>query len=162
MPITRQKKEEVLKDLQGRLKKAQFVAFVNFHGLSVALATDLRRKLREAGAEYSVIKKTLIKKGLEGTSFTGTLSNLEGEVAVITSDTDPIAPAKVLQDFVKKNKVLKAVGGVFENSYVGPEVMVRLGSIPSREVLLAQIVNIINSPIQGLVVALSKIAEKKA
>lgn len=161
MPITRQKKEEILKDLQSRLKKAQFVAFVNFHGLTVAMATDLRRKLREAGADYSVIKKTLIKKGLEGTTFSGTLSELEGEVAVITSETDPVAPAKVLQDFVKKNKVLKAVGGVYENSYVGPEVMVKLGNIPSREVLLAQIVNIINSPIQGFVVALDKIAEKK-
>lgn len=162
MAITRQKKEEVLKDLQSSLKKAQFIAFVNFHGLSVALSSDLRRKLRAVGATYDVVKKTLIKRGLSEHDFGGTLPEMEGETAIITSEADPIAPSKVLLDFIKKNKTLKATGGVFEKNYVGPETISMLGSIPPREVLLAQIVNIINSPIQGFVVALDKIAEKKA
>ncbi len=162
MAITRQKKEEVLVGLQGNLKKAKFIAFVNFHGLSVALSSDLRRKLRAVGATYDVIKKTLVKKGLDDYKFGGALPEMEGETAIIISETDPISPSKVLQDFIKKNKILKVTGGVFEENYVGPETITMLGSIPSREVLLAQIVNIINSPIQGFVVALDKIAEKKA
>jgi large subunit ribosomal protein L10 len=162
MAITRQKKEDILKDLQGSLKKAQFIAFVNFHGLSVALSSDLRRKLRAAGASYDVVKKTLIKKGLSDYKFGGTQPEMEGETAIIISEGDPIAPAKVLHDFIKKNKILATTGGVFESNYVGADVIKMLGSIPPREVLLAQIVNIINSPIQGFVVALDKIAEKKA
>ena len=158
--ITKQKKEEILGKIQKKLSKADFVAFVNFHGLNVSLVSDLRKKLKTAGAEYDVVKKTLVKKGLSGISYGGELPKLDGEVAVITS-ADPLAPSKIIQEFIRKNKVLSALGGVYDNNYVGADVIKMLGNIPSREVLLAQIVNIINSPIQGIVVALDGIASKK-
>lgn len=161
MSITKQKKGEILEKIQKKLGKAGFVAFVNFHGLNVALVSDLRKKLKAAGADYDVIKKTLIKKGLSGIAYGGDLPKLDGEVAVITS-ADPLAPSKVIQEFTKKNKVLSALGGVYENSYIGADIIKMLGNIPPREVLLAQLVNIINSPIQGIVVALDRIASKKA
>ena len=160
MSINKQKKGEILEKIQKKLNKAEFVAFVNFHGLNVALVSDLRKKLKAAGAEYNVAKKTLVKKGLSGISYGGELPKLDGEVAVITS-ADPLAPSKVIQEFIKKNKVLAALGGVYDKNYVGGDVIKMLGSIPPREVLLAQIVNIINSPIQGIVVVLDKISKLK-
>ena len=160
MSINKQKKGEILEKIQKKLNKAEFVAFVNFHGLNVALVSDLRKKLKVAGAEYNVAKKTLVKKGLSGISYGGELPKLDGEVAVITS-ADPLAPSKVIQEFIKKNKVLAALGGVYDKNYVGGDVIKMLGSIPPREVLLAQIVNIINSPIQGIVVVLDKISKLK-
>ncbi|MFA4890488.1 MAG: 50S ribosomal protein L10 [Candidatus Paceibacterota bacterium] len=160
MSITKQKKGEILEKIQKKLSKAGFVAFVNFHGLNVAHVSDLRKKLKAAGAEYDVVKKTLVKKGLTDIKYGGELPKLDGEVAVITS-VEPLAPSKVIHDFIKKNKVLSALGGVYEKTYVGADIIKMLGSIPPREVLLAQIVNIINSPIQGIVVALDRIANKK-
>ena len=150
-----------MEKIQKKLSKAGFVAFVNFHGLNVALVSDLRKKLKAAGAEYDVAKKTLFKKGLNDIGYGGEMPKLDGEVAVITS-ADPLAPSKIINDFIKKNKVLAALGGVYEKNYVGADVIKMLGNIPSREVLLAQLVNIINSPIQGIVVALDRIANKKA
>lgn len=161
MSITKQKKSEILKGLEEKIKKATVVVFVNFHGLAVGAEKELRKILRTIGAEYTVAKKTLIKKALEKSDFGGELLNLEGEIAVVVSGKDPLEPIKTIATFAKKNQQIKLMAGVFENKYIDKETVVMLGNIPAREVLLAQIVNIINSPIQGIVVALDKIANKK-
>jgi len=159
--ITKQKKEEILKKLETNLKKAKIVVFVNFHGLSVSLANELRKILRSADVTYMVAKKTLIKKALESFGFSGEMPKLDGEIAIAVSNSDPIASAKVLEEFAKKNKdKIKLSGGVFENKYIGAETVAMLANIPPREILLGQIVNIINSPIQELVVALNGITTK--
>jgi len=159
--ITKQQKNETIKNLKENLKKANIVMFVNFHGLNVKLAGELRRALRKIGASYTVARKTLVKKALESFNLPGEMPNLEGEMALAYSETDALAPAKELHQFAKKNKTLKILGGIFENQYVGAEKIVALAVIPSRETLLAQMLNIINSPRKGVVVALAEIAKKK-
>lgn len=159
MAITRQKKEETIKDLKEKLKKSQVIIFVNFHGLNVLAVSDLRRKLREIDTGYKVVKKTLIKKTLENFGLEGEFPELEGEVAVVFSESDPIAPAKLIKEFAKKNSI-KLVAGVFENKYIDGNTVVMLANIPPREVLLGQLVNVINSPIQGLVVTLNGVISK--
>ena len=161
MAVTKQKKEETLKDLKEMLTDAKIAVFVNFHGLSVASASELRKSLGKIGVSYMVAKKTLIKKALESFGFSGETPILDGEMALAVSKVDALEPAKVIKDFAKKNKTIQISGGVFENTYVGAEMVVMLANIPPREVLLAQLVNIINSPIQGFVVALSEIAKVK-
>lgn len=156
MAITRQKKEETIKDLKEKLKKSQVIIFANFHRLNVSAVSDLRRKLKEIGAGYKVAKKTLIKKTMEDFGFEGGFPDLEGEIAVVFSDSDPIAPAKLIKDFSKKNSI-KLAAGVFENKYIDGNTVIMLANIPPREVLLGQLANVINSPIQGLVVALNGI-----
>jgi len=153
--ITKQKKQEILKDLENNLRKAKIVVFVNFHGLNVAAAAELRKSLREIGVKYLVAKKTLIKKALESFNFQGELPELEGEISLAFSEGDPIASAKILEQFAKKNKTIKLLAGIFENKYISSENLVILASIPSREVLLGQLVNVINAPIQRLVVTLN-------
>lgn len=159
MAITKHKKHEIVKDLKEGFKKAQVIIFVNFHGLSVSAVSDLRKKLKEVGTNYKVVKKTLIKKTLEDFNFNGEIPELDGEVAIAFSENEPVAPAKIIKDFSKKNSV-KLLGGVFENKYIDEKTMIILANIPPKEVLLAQFVNVINSPIQGMVVALNEISTK--
>lgn len=159
--ITKQQKNEILNNAKEGIKKASIVMFVNFHGLNVKLTSELRRLLKNAGSKYLVTRKTLIKKALEAFSFGGEMPNLEGELAIALADGDPLSSAKALNNFAKKNKFFKILGGIFENQYIGTGRVVELASIPSREILLSQIVNIINSPKRGLVVALSEILKKK-
>lgn len=140
--------------LKEGFREARMVAFVNFHGLSVAAASDLRRLLKSVGTRYLVAKKTLIKKAMEEAGFEGEPPELEGEIALAFAAGDPVASARALKDFAKKNGI-KLAGGVFENKYVNKETVVMLANIPPREVLIAQFVNLINSPVRGFAGVLS-------
>ncbi len=156
MAITKEKKEEILEKLKENLKKAKLVIFVNFHGLNVASAGELRKMLKKMETGYLVAKKTLIKKALEEIKFTGDMPELKGEIGLAFSENDSIETVKSLKDFAKK-KNIKLMGGVFENKYIDDKTVIILANIPAKEVLLAQFANVINSPIQGLVVALNEI-----
>ena len=135
--------------------------FVNFHGLSVGEATAVRRALHNEGIGYFVSKKTLAKKVFTESGVTGEFPELSGELAIAYGE-DPIAPAREMQKFSKtlKDKV-SILGGVFENHFVGAAEMKVIASIPTRQILYGQFVNLINSPIQGLVIALDGIAKQK-
>ncbi|MFA6253863.1 MAG: 50S ribosomal protein L10 [Candidatus Paceibacterota bacterium] len=161
MAITKKQKSEIIDKVKEIVKKGKTIVFVNFHGLTVAGVNELRRSLRAKGVGYYVAKKTLIKRAFDGSPITGALPELDGEVAVAYSE-DALLPVKEIYDFHKKNtEVIKIIGGVFEGAYADMEKMLALAKIPSREVLLGQFVNVINSPIQGLVVALDAIAKQK-
>ncbi|MEK7136397.1 MAG: 50S ribosomal protein L10 [Patescibacteria group bacterium] len=161
MALTREKKSVILEKVKKAVKSAQSIAFVNFHGLSVSGADDLRKGLREVGVGYSVAKKTLVRLALADSGIAGNLPDLPGEIAIAYGD-DLIAPAKGVYDFGKKNNdTVKIVGGVFEGRFMDADEMLAVAKIPGREVLYGQFVNLINWPIQGLVVALDAIAEKK-
>ena len=173
MAITRQKKEEITKELTDVLKKAKSVVFVSFHGLSVSEVNQVRKKLRSMGVGYLVAKKRLVKRVLSGMSLEGTLPELPGELAVAYGE-DVIAPAKGVAEFKKKFKdALSSVGGIMEMRYLGAEEVRALASIPGREVLYGQFVTVIHAPVQqtvsvlnnivsSFVVALDQIAQKKA
>lgn len=158
--LNKQKKGEILKDLETDLKTAKIVIFVNFHGLNVSASHKLRKLLREIGVKYLVVKKTLIKKVLEVVKFAGEMPQLEGETAVAFSESDSLEPFKVIQKFSKENKVMKMTAGIFESKYIDSEKVMTLANIPSREILLVQLINVINSPMRGLVVTLNGIAKK--
>ncbi len=122
--------------------------------------TAMRAALREKGVGYFVAKKTLMKRAFDG-AFTGEMPELEGEIAVAYS-TDAIAPAQNIKEFAEKYKEnIAIVGGIFQGVYKSREEMTEIASIPSLQVLRGMFVNVINSPIQGLVIALNGIAEKK-
>ena len=121
----------------------------------------MRAKLREEGVGYFVAKKTLIRRALDGV-FEGEIPTLDGEVALAYS-ADAIAPAQNVRVFAKQfADNIAILGGVFEGVYKNKEEMTEIASIPALPVLRGMFVNVINSPIQGLAVALNQIAEKKA
>ncbi len=164
MAITKQKKTEIVEKLRGIFTTSPAVAFVQFKKLTVKNVQELRRKLREAGAGYYVAKKTLIRKSLEGGSVTGELPNLDGEVAVayLERGDDVTAPAREVFGFEKKlEKAVRLIGGIFEGKFIGQEKVLSLASIPSRQTLLAQFTNLVNSPIQRFATVLDSIAKKK-
>lgn len=165
MAKTKAQKGDVLSKLQKIFVESKSIAFVNFHKLTVKNAEELRRKLREGQTGYFVAKKTLIRKALLGIKTEGTVPALEGEIGVAYLESkgeDLTAPAREVFGFEKKfEKAIGLVGGIFEGLFKGREDMVALASIPSRQTLYAQFANLINSPIQRLVVGLDQIAKAK-
>lgn len=161
MAITKAKKQDILAKLSELKDGADSIVFVHYKGLPVADTTAMRKELREKGVGYLVSKKTLMKRAFDGT-FTGEMPVLDGEIAVAYS-ADPMAPAQSMQDFAIKFKdKISIVGGVFQGVYKNEAEMIEIASIPSLQVLRGMFVNVINSPIQGLVVGLNALAEKRS
>ena len=159
--ITREKKVDILAKLEEIKKDSDSIVFVNFKGLGVTDSNSMRRTLRERGVGYFVAKKTLMKR-VFGESFDGQMPELEGEIAVAYS-ADAIAPAQNIKEFTATHMdKLAIVGGIFQGVFKNREEMTEIASIPPLQVLRGMFVNVINSPIQGLVIALDQIAEKKA
>jgi large subunit ribosomal protein L10 len=161
MAITKAKKETIVSRLEAVKKDSESIVFVKFRGMSVANSTAMREELRQKGVGYFVAKKTLMKRTF-GESYTGSMPQLDGEIAVAYS-SDAIAPAQNIKDFALKYKDnLAIVGGVFQGVFKSKEEMTEIASIPPLQVLRGMFVNVINSPIQGMVLALNAIAEKKS
>lgn len=161
MAKTRDQKKEMVSVLENISKDSKSVVFVNFTKLLVKDETALRNKLRENGLSYKVIKKTLLKKGFGNASLAGEMPELEGMVAIAYGD-DLIGPAREVYEFQKTRKEnISIVGGVFDGKYMNKEEMMSIATIPSTQVMYGQFVNLINTPIQQFVTALSKIAEQK-
>ncbi len=162
MAVTKQKKAETTKELDTLLAGANSVVFVNFHGLSVADTTMLRRKLRNEGVGLKVAKKTLLKRSLGVKGVAGELPELSGEVA-IAYGADLLAPAREVYAFQKESKDKIAIlGGIFDGNYKGKEDMLSIATIPPLQTLRGMFVNLINSPIQRFAVVLDQIAAKKS
>lgn len=161
MPISKNKKKEIVQDVANAVKTAKTVVFVNFHGMTVAETSMVRKQLKGNGVGYLVAKKTLAKRALADSGATGTMPELEGEFGLVYG-TDIIAPAREVYDFQKKldNKIA-IVGGIFDGKYMGKGEMVVIASIPPLKTLYAQFVNLINSPLQGFAMAVDQIAKKK-
>jgi large subunit ribosomal protein L10 len=162
MARTKSEKKEILEKLQKIVNDAKSLVFVNFHGLNVGNTTIVRKKLREEGVGFFVSKKTLTRKALESNKFDGNIPNLDGEVGLAYS-TDLIAPAREVYEFQKKFKdSISILGGVFEGKFMSKEEMLNIATIPSQKTLQGMFVNVINSPIQGFVMALDQISKKKS
>lgn len=161
MAISKDKKKEIVDKLTGAFKDAKSLVFVNFRGLSVGNTTDMRKTLKDEGVSYTVAKKTLTKKALEKEKFDGTLPLLEGELAIAWGD-DLMAPAREVHNFGKQfPESIKILGGVFDGKYMSQSEMEEIALIPGLDVLRGKFVNIINSPIQRMAVALGEIAKSK-
>jgi large subunit ribosomal protein L10 len=161
MAITKAKKQEIVAHVADILSSAKSVTFVNFHKVSVTEMTHVRKQLRGQGVGFYVAKKTLAKLALDKAGVSGELPELNGEVALVYSE-DLLASAREIHAFQKSlDGRISILGGVFEGAYKNKAEMESIASIPGRQTLYAQFVNIINSPIQGFVVALNAIADKR-
>lgn len=161
MPRTKADKKEIIEKVKKIADESKTLVFVNFHGIKVADATKIRRKLTAESVGLFVAKKSLTRKAFEGGKVKGTMPVLDGEVAMAYS-TDIIAPAREVYAFQKEYRdAIKIIGGVFEGEFVDKEKMLSIALIPGQKTLYAMFANVINSPIQGLVIGLSEIAKKK-
>ena len=161
MAITKQKKVEILAKIDGILKEAKTVVFVNFHNLTVAKERELRSSLRKEGVGYTVAKKSLIKRALDAKGVTGTLPELNGEVA-IAYGVDELSPAREVAAFAKGNaEQLSMLGGIFDGKFMDKSEINAIASIPGMLALRAQFVQLINSPRQRFAVVVQQFAESK-
>jgi len=161
MAITKDRKKELLDKANNVFASSQSVVFASVKGLGANDTNTMRSTLKESGVGYNVIKKTLVGKALDEATIDGDRPEFEGELALAYSD-DLIAPARLVQEFAKKHKENVAiVGGVFDGAYMDKAAMMEIANIPDTQVLRGMFVNVINSPIQGMVVAMQAIADKK-
>lgn len=160
MAITRQKKEEIVAKVTDIAKNAKTLVFAQFKGLTVAEQNEMRKALRSQSVGYTVAKKSLMSRALEGAGYEGTMPSLEGEVSLAYGQ-DELAPARELAVFVKKfGEHLAFAGGVFGGKFVGKDEITAIASIPGMDALRAQFLQLINSPRQRFAVVLNAKAEK--
>jgi large subunit ribosomal protein L10 len=170
--ILEQKKEEVNK-LAGRIKEAKAMVLADYRVLTVEQDTDLRNALRKAGIDYKVVKNTLTKFAMKENGLGDISQFLSGPTALASSNTDPVAPAKILSQYAKKYEKLELKAGVVEGKIIDVNGIKTLAELPSREVLISRVLGGLNAPLSGLVtvlngnirglaVALNAIAEKRA
>lgn len=150
-------KKRIAQDLNERFSKAAVVIVTDYKGLDVAAINDLRRKLRQEEVEYQVAKNSLLIRAAEDTDVALVKDIFKGPNAVAMSYGDPIAPAKILSDFAKDNKVFEIKVGVMDGKILDADEIKSLAALPSREVLLATFVSTLNSLPAGFVRTLAEI-----
>ncbi len=161
MPITLDKKKELVAGLEKSLKGSKSAVFVKFDKLTVQDVNILRRDLQKEEVGYIVAKKTLLKRALGADKIEGDMPDMPGQIAVAYGE-DLLAPARAVHTFAKAHKEnIAIVGGVFEGKYMNASEMMSIATIPPLQTLRAMFVNLINSPIQRLVVALDQVSLKK-
>lgn len=155
-------KQAVVDALAERLKGAQSGVLCEYKGITVEDDTALRRELRKAGVEYSVVKNTLLRRAADNTGLNEMDPFLNGTTALATSDSDLTAPARILSDFVKKSKSSFAIkAGILEGKVIDVATVEKLAALPSKETLLSMLLSALNGNIRGLAVALNAIVEKQ-
>ena len=147
----RPEKASKVAELKDLLTASKGIVLVNYCGLTVAEDTELRAKMREAGVKYMVAKNTFIRIAAKEAGIEGLDSVLEHNTALAFSAEDPVAPAKILNDFSKDHKALELKAGVLDGKVIAVDEVKALAELPSREELLAKLVGSMQAPISGLV-----------
>ena len=154
-------KKAVVESLTGKIQEATSVVFVDYKGITVAQDTELRKQFREAGVEYSVVKNTLTNFAAKNAGYDFS-EVLNGTTAMASTTGDPIAPARIVCEFAKKNKnVLSIKGGVVEGSVLSADALNGFGELPSKNALVAQVLGTFLAPISSLACVLDQIRQQK-
>lgn len=147
----RPEKSGKVAELKDLLSSSKGAVLVDYCGLTVAEDTELRSKMREAGVKYMVAKNTFIRIAAKEAGIEGLDAYLEHNTAVAFSAEDPVAPAKILNDFSKDHKALEIKAGILDGKVIALDEVKALAELPSREELLAKLVGSMQAPISGLV-----------
>ena len=157
-------KKQAVSEIAKKIQDAQSVVVVNYSGLNVEKATALRAQFRANNVEYVVLKNTLVRRALEELKIEGMDEVLNGPSAFAFGMSDPVSPAKILNDFITKTKTeaLSVKAGLMDNAVMSSEQVKELASIPSRNELLARLMGSMQSGVASLVRVLDAIAKKTA
>ncbi len=153
-------KQAIVAQLAEKMKAASAGVLVEYKGITVENDTKLRRELRQAGVEYSVVKNTLVRRAANEIGFEELDSHLNGTTAMAISNGDPLAPAKILCNYAKSNESFKIKVGFIDGKVVSDSEVKQLAAIPSREILIAKMLGSLNAPISKFVYVLDAIAKK--
>ena len=154
-------KKAVVEALSGKIKESTSVVFVDYKGITVAQDTELRKQFREAGVDYTVVKNTLTNFDAKNAGYNFS-EVLNGTTAMASTTGDPIAPARIVCEFAKKNKnTLSIKGGVVEGSVLSADQLSSFGELPSKNALVASVLGTFLAPISSLAFVLDQIREQK-
>jgi large subunit ribosomal protein L10 len=157
--LNRNEKQAVVEEISAKIASAQTIALAEYRGIQVGQMTQLRSKARDQGVYLRVLKNTLARRAVEGTTFSGLANDMTGPLIYAISD-DAVAAAKVLSDFAKGNDKLVIRSGNYAGKPLDKAGVAALANIPSREVLLSQLMGIMQAPVSGFARALAALAEK--
>ena len=160
MSLNRSEKEAVIKEVTDLAAKAQTLVMAEYRGITVADMTKLRTDARSKGVALSVLKNTLARRAVAGSSFEVVGEQMIGSLIYGFSE-DAVAAAKVVADFAKTNDKLVIRGGVYGGKALDADGVKQLASIPTKEVLLAQLCGLLMSPMSRTAVVLGALAAKK-
>ncbi len=156
-----EQKKAIVSALADKLSNAASGVLVKYEGITVDDDTKLRKALREAGVEYTVVKNTLIGKACDVAGFEGLKTHLEGMNAIAISAEDPIAPAKILKEYAEKLDNFEIRGGILEGAVVDAATVNELADIPPKEVLIAKLLGSMQSPLYKFAYVLQAIVDKE-
>ncbi|WP_153732592.1 50S ribosomal protein L10 [Sporosarcina obsidiansis] len=154
-------KQAVVTEIADKLQQAASVVVVDYRGLTVAQVTELRKQLREAGVEFKVYKNSMTRRATETAGLGSLNEHLTGPNAIAFSTEDVVAPAKILNDFAKKNEKLEIKAGVIEGTVASAEDVKALATLPSREGLLSMLLSVLQAPVRNFALATKAVAEQK-
>lgn len=160
MSLNRSEKQAVVEEVAALAAKAQTLVMAEYRGITVADMTKLRVAARGAGVDLSVLKNTLARRAVQGTTFENVGDQMTGPL-IYGFSTDAVAAAKVVADFAKTNDKLVIRGGSFAGKALDVNGVKQLANIPSKEVLLAQLCGLLMSPMSRTAVVLGALAKKK-
>jgi large subunit ribosomal protein L10 len=160
LSLNRNEKAAVVADVTAQVGKSQTLALAEYRGLTVAHLDTLRRQARDKGVYLHVLKNTLARRAVAGSSFEVASDRMVGPLIYGFSE-DAVAAAKVIADFAKGNDKLVIKGGAYGGKFLDADGVKALASIPSREVLIAQVAGLLKSPIQRMAGVLAAVAEKR-
>ncbi len=150
MNAIREQKAAAVAEIKERLQATQSVVFMDYRGMNVATVTKLRRKCREAGVDMKVIKNTLTRLAATELGMEAINTKLEGTTAAFFGMNDPVAPAKILEEFLKESKLtLEIKGGIVSGKVIDAAGVKALASLPDKNVLIAQVLGTLIAPITG-------------
>ncbi|MGI6004260.1 MAG: 50S ribosomal protein L10 [Christensenellales bacterium] len=163
----------IVEDIADKFQRAKCAVLMDYRGLTVQQANDLRTKCREAGVEYKVLKNRMIKLAMQNIGIDALDAYLEGPTSVAFSYDDVVAPAKIMADYIKSANVMQIKAGVLGTDVLDAQAVDALAKLPSKEMLvgkllgtmsapLTKLVGVLNNPARGLVVALKAIGEQKS
>jgi large subunit ribosomal protein L10 len=156
-----QEKTQLVTEVADKFRGSVCTVVADYRGLNVAQVTELRKRLRDAGIEFQVLKNTLARRATAATELTALDAHLTGPTAIAFSKEDVVAPAKILTEFAKKNDALKVKAGVVEGQVVGYDQIKALADLPSREGLLSMLLSVLQAPVRNFALAVKAVSEKQ-
>jgi large subunit ribosomal protein L10 len=150
--LSKDSKKEILQDLIANLKESKGVVLTDYQGMNVSQISSLRNELKEKKVEFKIVKNTLIEKASEELNLEDLTKDLIGCTAMAFCSDDGVAPARLLKEYFKKNRIdLKIKSGLVDGRVFSSEKIIEIASLPSKDVIIAQIINGVKSPLFSLI-----------
>lgn len=155
------KKQEEVSQVAQELKNSAAVVVVDYLGLTVEEVTNLRKELRDNNVQMKVVKNTILRRAVKEAEIEGLDATFVGPTAIVFSESEVVAPAKIVSEFAKKAEELTIKGGMIEGNYADTAEINALASLPNREGLLSMLLSVLQAPVRNTALAIKAVAEAK-